>query len=388
MEFSVFNKMIQDRFDYMQSNYRLFRSNVTGDELWLLYLNSFRDGDDPIFRDPESSSHNCNNDRNFIRRYGNIVGIDERSEIVTMFDLELDYDNIYYASSSNMSRVLIKRGICNIFFETFNELNLLPYQKITKGMELFQLGTSTTYKQYSKEEVDKYGIVKEGIVYEFNHFHVYLNRCFVKFGNESIESIMAVYRDSKEVFKRGLDEISLDTLELVRDLINQGSLLNGDSYLDKVIKFINLKKIYNTLDNKLKDNWCWFSSYEFPFARFRNELIGTLCIELTEGVELNKACETWNKRVDPVNYMKAKAPITQSQIKEAQNFVEENGYGESFDRRFANIDDININEILHSNVGKSEIKSASIFDNVQPSKSTRHKRSQFDGIEEVVLINL
>jgi len=127
------------------------------------------------------------------------------------------------------------------------------------------------------------------------------------------------------------------------------------------------------------------ASNHLPFAKFRNELIGTLCVELTEGKELNEACLAWNKRVDPANYMKATAPISQKQIAEAKKFVEENGYEESFNRRFATLDDINISEILHKNVGNGVIKTASVFDSVQPSTSTQHKRSQFDGIEEVTI---
>ena len=80
--------------------------------------------------------------------------------------------------------------------------------------------------------------------------------------------------------------------------------------------------------------------------------------------------------------MKATAPITKKQIEEAKKFVEENGYTESFNRRFATIDDIKVSEILHSNVGEGKIKSVSIFDGVK-STSTRHKRNEFKGVEEV-----
>ena len=73
---------------------------------------------------------------------------------------------------------------------------------------------------------------------------------------------------------------------------------------------------------------------------------------------------------------------TKKQIEEARLFVEENGYVESFDRRFATIDDIKISEILHANAGDGKIKSASIFDGVK-STSARHKRSEFEGVEEV-----
>jgi len=82
--------------------------------------------------------------------------------------------------------------------------------------------------------------------------------------------------------------------------------------------------------------------------------------------------------------MKVTAPITKKQIEEAKTFVEENGYTESFNRRFATIDDIKVSEILHSNVGEGKIKSVSIFDGVK-STSTRHKRNEFDGVEEVAI---
>ena len=117
-------------------------------------------------------------------------------------------------------------------------------------------------------------------------------------------------------------------------------------------------------------------------AKFKNTLLGVLCTELAEGEELNKACLSWNKRVDPANYMKASAPITQKQISEAQSFVEDNGYVESFDRRFATLDDIKASEVLHNNVGDGSIKRLSMFDDVK-SKKSQHKRNQFDNVEEV-----
>ena len=70
-----FNKLIQAQFDKMCKTGKLFRSKVTGQEVWDKYIESFED--DPIFRDPESSSHNCNLCKNFIRRYGNIIAIDD-----------------------------------------------------------------------------------------------------------------------------------------------------------------------------------------------------------------------------------------------------------------------------------------------------------------------
>ena len=90
--------------------------------------------------------------------------------------------------------------------------------------------------------------------------------------------------------------------------------------LYKIEQIIPLKEQYDTVANK--DSWCWVNSYKLPIAKFNNELIGVLCSELSEGEELNKAVQSCNKRVDPVNYMKTTAPITKKQIEESKKFVE------------------------------------------------------------------
>lgn len=383
MEFVEFNRRIQEQFSVMCKTGKLFRSSLSGQELWDLYLGSFKTGNNPVFRDPSSSQHNGNNDNSFMRRYGNIVAVDENNNIISLFDLDLQEDSKYYDSALALSSALRTASIKDVFFETFDELKSLPYESCSKNQGVFRLGIASNHKVYTQEEADKFGVVTAGEIYKFNHFHLDLPIEFVDMSSRSVESIMSDFRSSKEVFKRGMDEISLDTLKLVVDLINQGSLLDGQTHLHKVKAMIILKEEYDRLPLSTKDNWSWLASYLFPLARFRNELIGVLCVELFQGEELNKACQNWNKRVDPANYMKAVAPFTENQKKAALKVVEEGGYMDSFNRRLATIDDIKISEILHSNVGDGSIKSTTIFDGLKSSASTRHKRSEFDGVEEV-----
>lgn len=382
-----FSKLVQQQFNKMCATGKLFRSNMTGQQVWEQYLSGFENDENPVFRDPESSSHNCNFCKNFIRRYGNIVALDDAYNIMTIFDVDAKGD--YMHTAKKLSDQIKRNGISEVFFETFNELKSLPYdEKCDRNMANFKLGIAKNVKRYTKEEAELYKrldgslIVKPNEIRTFNHLHMYLPKQFVDMSGKSVESIMGEYRDAKNVFERAMREISLDTLNLVKDLINQGSLLDGQTHLYKIEQIIPLKKVYDSLNVKQRDNWCWNASYKLPLAKFKNELIGVLCTELAEGKELNDACTTWNKRVDPANFMKAVAPITKKQIEDAKRFVEENGYVESFSRRFATIDDIKASEILHVNVGDGSIKSVSIFDNVK-STSTRHKRSEFDGIEEV-----
>lgn len=385
MEFKEFNEGIQQQFAKMHQIGKLFRVKVSGSEIWKTYLTSFTPENNKVFRDPESSEHNCNCCHNFIRRYGNVVAIDEKGYLMSIFSNISDVGE--YSDSAIACATLIEDSkIENVFFETYAELNSLNYGKCKKSDELFQLGVKSNLKKYTQEEVDKFGVVNTTDVYEFEHFNIQVPKAFVDVTGKSVEQVMAFYRDKYSVFKRAMEEISLDTLVLVKDLINQGSLLDGTAHLHAIEGMISEKKIYDVAKHPSidMDNWYWRRSYTLDerIAKFKNTLIGVLCTELSEGMELNKACLNWNKRVDPSNYHKATAPITQKQIKEAQKFVEENNYVESFDRRMATIDDIKVNEILHSNVGDGKIKSASIFDNVK-STSTQHKRSEFDKLKEV-----
>lgn len=396
MKFKQFNSQIATQFARMCSNGKLFRSSVTGAKVWETYLNSFLPENNGIFRDSNSSTHNCNCCANFLRRYGNIVSISEEGKLESIFSGITDAGE-YTNSAVACNELLTNNPIQDVFLETYQNLDkTLNYEKTNKNQEIFKLGIGETHFQYTKEYEDQYGHknsdgsyrVDFNKVYTFHHFELELPKQFVDFSGKSIEQIMASYRDKYSVFKRAIEEIPVDTMILVRDLINQGSLLDGTSHLSALQKMIDLSQLLgcdpayygNTLNN-----WFWETSYSLheSVAKFKNHLIGVLCTELAEGKELNKACEDWNKRVDPVNYNKAKAPITEAQKKLAEKFVIENGYLESFHRRLATIDDIKASEILYKNSDNAKAKTVTIFDSVKPSGTGRHKRSEFDKVEEV-----
>lgn len=123
MRFKELSEKIKSQFLEISKTGKLFRSELTGREIWDLYINSFKPKNDPIFRDPESSTNNCNTDKSFIRRYGNVVAIDENYNIITMFDLDLEKDSEYYDSINAVKEALKSSKISDVFFETFEKLN-------------------------------------------------------------------------------------------------------------------------------------------------------------------------------------------------------------------------------------------------------------------------
>jgi len=297
----AFNKKVQEQFNLMSQTGKLFRVELTGQQIWDLYLSSFTKENDPVFRDPASSVHNCNHCKNFIRRYGNIVSVDENYNIVTMFDVVADEE--FENTAKVLSAAIKSSKITEVFFETFNELNSLPYESCVKSNAVFQLGVVSNPKRYTKEEAEKFGVVKPNEVRTFNHIHLFIDKAFVDASGNSVESLMGNYRDAKNVFQRAMETISLDTLKLVKDLINQGSLLDGITHLYKIEQVIPLKEEYDNLPASQRDNWCWVKSYKLPFAKFRNELIGVLCAELSEGEEGIRYWKATAKNVAAISEM-------------------------------------------------------------------------------------
>lgn len=377
MSFSKLQKQIQNQFQELVKTGKLFRVNISGKELWDLYLNSF--DNHPIWR--VNSIHNCDSDKHFFERYANVVAIKD-NQIVSMFDFTAEGE--YQKSIEAVNKKIKSSKIESIFVETFDELKLLgkDYERktLTKTQSEYRLGNEKTLKQYTADDA----LGKEiGKVYTFNHFHVYLPKQFIDFSGKSSGMILGDLNTTRILFEKGLN-IPLDTLELVRDLIQQGSLLRGDMYLPKVLEFIKLKKQFNQIPVSEQSNWLWLNFQSIPYARFANELIGTTCIELAEGKEINAVCKDFNIRVDPTNYNKAKAPVTKAMIQIAEKQIEELGYSESFERRFAQIDDIDISEIKHSNINNTIEKPVGLFGKAGvTTQSSRHKRAEFDKVETV-----
>ena len=136
---------MQNKFAEMMQTGKLFRVQLTGNEIWEMYINAFPAEQNPIFRAPDSSVHNCNHCKNFIRRYGNIVAIDANYNVVTMFDV--DADSEYLQSAKAISNAVKESKVVEVFFETFAELNKLPYESCSKSNTALQLGTFSNTKR-------------------------------------------------------------------------------------------------------------------------------------------------------------------------------------------------------------------------------------------------
>lgn len=313
---------------------RLFVVGISREEIWDLYLSAY---DDPDIK----QRHNCNCCKSYIRNVGNVIGIKD-GQRVTMWDFEATGDWV------NVPKILHKAvmnaeivGVYSPVQSTFSQ----PKSLVDKGNGPIQ----------------------------FNHFY-----CSLPKEHMRSPSDVSHLNSAQQVFARGLEEFTMDTLNLVVDLMNQGSLLNGTTFLEGVKQFRNLKKAYDKAEEK--EAFTWEYSIK-PGARIRNTLIGTFIQDVNEGMDLTKACLKFNKAADPANYKKAVAPITQRQKEMAQKLVEELELVPAFDRRPATIEDIRANLILHMNVeDEGPVK---LFDGVKTKKS--RSKSELKGVQEITI---
>lgn len=320
MTFNEFKAVFQQHFDQMVITAdRLFEVDVNKDELWNLYLNSFPEGTNPVYR--ERTEHDCSCCKHFIRAIGAMVVI-QNNQLHTIWD-----------------------------FDTGDT----TYQPVIDALDAF-IKSKTVYGVYISTEkkigVDKnHEVMPNGEVVTWEHFYAELPDVHVYRGRESKGDVQNEYRTCKSVFKRSLDEITDEAVATVLELINSNTLYRGAEWKESLEKFALYKSVYNALDDEAKDNFAWVESAHagISVAKIRNHSIGTLLVDISNGVDLDTAVRKYEAIVAPANYKRPKAIFTKKMLEEARDKITELGYMDSLSRRFATLDDITVNNILFSN---------------------------------------
>jgi hypothetical protein len=343
--FKPFKQAIQIRFAQLLATQAvLFLTDVDRDLMWETYLDSFESLE-------ERQSHNCNCCRSFIKNYGNIVAIVD-GKMITLWDVQTtDETDDYINAKLELNNLVLGSSIRDVFMS-----------------ETIRIGTD------SNTQSTEHGIVT------WNHFSLDLPSKFVNRNAESIASIMGNHRSNKEVFKRSLDEISLDAIQTVLELIDQGSVYRGAEFREMVFSFLVQKTAYDAAGEK--DIFCWLKSTQLPeyVTKIRSKAIGTLLTDVSEGKELDKAVESFGRKLDPSNYKRPSvAVVTKGQIEQAEKTITELGLLPSLGRRFATKEDISVNNLLFVN---RDIKTAlSVFAEMKEDVSVNPK--SLSKVEEV-----
>lgn len=355
--FKDFVKAIQKNLQQMsKDSSRLFTVNVDTEELYNLYLDSFPAGTNEIYR--KRREYDCSCCRHFIRDVGNVVSI-KNGELHTIWGINPVSDDKYNVVAAALDAYVKQKAVLGVF---------LKKEK--------RIGTPENREMLPTGKINKY-----------EHFFVDLPEiCIFKecYGH-TLEGDLSQFRDVRNVFKRSLDEISKEAVDTVLELIAQNSLYKGAEWKKQLTEFKNYQKEYGKLTDEQKELWIWEKSIAAGavIGKIRNHSIGTLLVNISEGMDLDLAVRKYEQIVAPVNYKRPKAIFTKKMLEDAKKTITELGYMDSLQRRFATLDDITVNNILFSNkdAAKRITGAMDLFDEMEQDVAIDPKR--FSKVEEI-----
>ena len=352
--FMEFKEALQEHFNEMQKDAdKLFEVLVDKDELWNTYLNSFPAGTNPIYR--ERTEHDCSCCRYFIKNIGVAVVIKD-NQMHTIWELKLN-DPTYQTVANALDKFVKAHAVSDIYLSKFKKI-----------------GTD-----YNFEEIN-------GKAHRWDHFFLELPDKFINRTSSSNEEIKGQFRDTRNVFKRSLDEITMDAVDTVLELINSNTLYKGEEWKGALTEFKKYKKEYDKLTTATdKALYTWEKSIKAGMAigRIRNYSIGTLLINISGDMDLDLAVKKYEQIVAPASYKRPKAIFTKKMLEDAKKTITELGYMDSLQRRFATLNDISVNNVLFSNkdAAKKMVDADDIFGQMEKDVVVNPKK--FSKVEEI-----
>jgi hypothetical protein len=323
----------------------LFTVEVEGDTLWNLYLESF----------PSElrNQFQCSSCKYFIKNYGGIVVInnDYTLESIWNFEVEEPFKSVV----EKLHNLVVSSSIGNVL-RTIST----------------KLGTDSNTQ-----------LLESGEVIRWHHFYLEVPKSYVVRKGESLEGARAPFKDNQVLMKRALSELSPLATDTVLELIAQGSLYRGEEYKGLLLSFKALQEEYHQLDEKQKDVFCWVKS-DTAISRIRNSAVGTLLIDISNGMDLDSAVTRFEKVMAPENYKRPQAIFTQRMLEDAQKKIEELGLTNSLYRRLAISSDITINDVLFVDRKLTSIGGDSSIFNVL-SKDVKVEPKDFSRNTEITL---
>lgn len=363
--FKEFRTLLQKHFDEMvKDGAPLFITNADEDKLYNLYLDSFPAGTNPTFR--KRREYDCSCCRRFVKNIGKLVSFMD-GQMVTVWDFDTKSD-VYQPVVDALAAYVKTCAVVNPYYVSRN--------MISDG----KFGTEMNYEYDADHKA----------VRAWDHFAVEIPQRFIV-NSYDVSTKMAEWRDSANVFKRSLEELTMDAVDTVLELIAQNSLYRGKEFEGLVRGFKSDKQVYDRLPDEKKSAYVWMApgGASMNRLRIRNTAIGTLLVNLSEGMDVDAAVTAFEKVVAPANYKRPKAIFTKKMLEDAQKTVTELGYMNSLARRFATLDDITANNILFCNrdAAPRVMGAANPFEAMAKSLGTDPKkfgRAEEIGIEKFV----
>ena len=349
MLFKPFGDAVAKQFAKMSSQ-QLYRVDIGPDDLWETYLGSFPEGSNPMFK--SRTEHDCNCCKQFIRTVGAVVTV-KNGVAASIWDIKVDNPN-YQAVANALSALVKNRPLSK------------PFMHFERTV-----GTEKSFQQMDNG------------VHTWDHFFVTLPTKYVM-PIADIPSWMGDKQSTYDMLLRGLQTITLDSVDTVLELIAQNSLYRGEEHVHTLSAFKDILTNKFATDptdiNIGKQAFVWDNVFSSSAAvtRIRNTSIGTLLVDISEGMDLEAAVKSFESKVAPTNYKRSSAVVTKGMVDKARADIERLGITSALQRRHAHLDDININNVLFADRSAAAVM-GDVFDDLVTTAPAR-KMSKVEDI--------
>lgn len=347
--FAEFRNLMEKHWkEITKNNPPIFETDIDKQAFYQFYLDSFPEGTNPMFR--KRREFDCCCCHHFLNQIGS-VRIYHNGSWTSIWDFDAPYP--YNIVCEKMAKEVRRHPLCDRFY-----------------IDSPHAGT-------------KYSTEYKGIVIRWDHFFLDVPNAYVR-ARANIPALQAEYRDSKSTFARAMNEITEDAISTVYDLICSNSLYRGEEWKNQIEYLLHLKQEYKDKSINQEDFY-WIMPTRVPtsLARIRNSSIGTLLINLSEGMDVESAVRAYEHVVAPANYKRPKPIFTKRMLEQAQKDITNLGYLDSLGRRYATLDDIKITNVLFANRDARSAMNAPVNPFEALASQAVAKPKNFDNLREI-----
>lgn len=357
--FNSLRDALVKQLDSLKSK-QLFVTAIPRNVIWNTYLNSFPEGTNPLYI--TNTVHDCDCCKSWVRNIGTVVYVADDGSLKSIWDLD-NLPEPYQTVANAMRDEVLKYPIKDIFLTNGDFRNV-------------------------KENFCTSDVQPEKLHKKFEHFYWNIPSKYI---SNDVSSRKGSVQQSAAVIKRSLEELTLDSVELVLEFIDSKSLYRGEEYQKVLVSFKKALQDYEKATNK--DAFVWSNAVATGrLLGIRNTAIGTLLINLSEGMDAQLACDKFGKVMSPLNFKRPKPVTSKKMVEKAKKRIEELGLMNSLGRRHAVLNDISVNNVIWVNkTAKAKMKDA--FDEliseatVEPAKFTKAREVYIEEFVKSVLPN-
>ncbi len=274
-----------------------------------VYIRAFPEGSDPLYK--TETEHTCNCCFNFLRNLGHVVSIKD-GKITTIWQ---DLGNLpapYATVAAAMDTYIRSLPVAALFRRTESVY-----------------GAEVTHQK-----------TEDGVI-SWNHFYGEVH----KQHRANDLKLVGEWGTNVEVLRRGMTEISDETITTAADLLQDGALYRGAEYAERFAQYVHQRSVYRNTCEADQHNWLWEHAGERN-STFINTAFGKLLKDIEKGDDLQESVDLFGKMMDPNNFKRPKPVLTEKMVADAMATIRDNGLEGALQRRTARITDISVNNVL------------------------------------------